>query len=38
MEQFGALWTDFHEISYLNIFRKSVGKVEGFLTSDTNNG
>jgi hypothetical protein len=26
MEQLGSHWTDFHEIWYLRIFRKSVGK------------
>jgi hypothetical protein len=26
MEQLGWHWTDFHEILYLSIFRKSVGE------------
>jgi len=28
MEQFGFYWTDFHEILYLNSFRKSVEKIQ----------
>jgi len=28
MEQFGSYWTDFHEILYLIIFRKSVEKIQ----------
>jgi hypothetical protein len=28
MEQFGSYWTDFHEILYLSIFRKSVEKIQ----------
>ena len=32
MEQLGSHWTDFHEIWYLNIFRKSVGKIQVLLT------
>jgi len=28
MEQLGSYWTDFHEILYLNIFRKSVEKIK----------
>ena len=27
MEQFGSHWVDFHEISYLRVSRKSVGKI-----------
>ena len=27
MEQLDSHWTDFHEIRYLSIFRKSVGKI-----------
>jgi hypothetical protein len=27
LEQFGSHWTDFHEIPYFSIFRKSIGKV-----------
>ena len=38
MEQLGSLWTDFHEIWELNIFRKSFGKVQGSLQSNKNNG
>ena len=37
MEQFGSHWTDFHEIWYLRIFGKSVGKIIHFsLKSDKN--
>jgi hypothetical protein len=28
MEQLGSHWTDFHEILYLSIFRKSVEKIQ----------
>jgi hypothetical protein len=28
MEQLDSHWTDFHEIWYLNIFRKSVDKIQ----------
>jgi len=28
MEQFGSHWADFHEITYLSIFRKSVEKIQ----------
>jgi hypothetical protein len=38
MEQIGSHWTDFHEIWYLNIFRKTVEKIQILLKSDTNNG
>jgi bisphosphoglycerate-dependent phosphoglycerate mutase len=38
MEQLGSIWTDFHEIWELNIFRKSFGKVQGLLKSNNNNG
>jgi len=38
MEQFGSLWTDFHAILYLNIFRKSVKKNQDSLKFDKNNG
>ena len=37
MEQLGSLWTDFHEISYLRVFRKSVEKIQVSLKSDKNN-
>jgi hypothetical protein len=37
MEQLGSYWTDFHEIEYFGIFRKSVEKVQVSLTSDENN-
>jgi len=36
-QQLGSLWTDFHEISYLNISRKSVEKIKVSLKSDKNN-
>jgi len=31
MEQIGSHWTDFHEISYLGIFRKYVKKNFSFI-------
>jgi len=31
-------WTDFHEILYLSIFRKSVEKIQDSLEKDKNNG
>ena len=37
MEQHGSHGTDFHEIWYLNIFQKSLEKVEISLKSDKNN-
>ena len=37
MEQFFYHWADFHEIVYLNIFRKSV-KIQISLKSGKNNG
>ena len=37
-EQLGSLWTDFHEMRYLSILRKSVEKVRVSLKSDKNNG
>jgi hypothetical protein len=38
MMQLGSRWTDFHEIWYLNINRKSVDKIQASLKSDKNNG
>ena len=38
MEQLGSRWTNFHEIWYLMIFRKSVEKIQVWLKSDKNNG
>jgi hypothetical protein len=38
MEQLGSHWTHFQEISYLNIFRKSVENVKVALVYDKNNG
>ena len=38
MEQLGSHWTDFHEIWYLIIFRKTVEKIQVSLKSDKNNG
>ena len=35
-EQLGSHWTDFREISYLTIYRKSVKKVQVVLKSDEN--
>ena len=37
-EQLGFHWTDFHEIWYLSIFRKSVKKFQVSLKLDKNNG
>ena len=34
----GSHWTDFHEILYLNIFRKYFEKIQVSLKSDTNDG
>jgi hypothetical protein len=34
MEQLGLHWTDFHEIWYLTIFRRSVEKIQVSLKSD----
>jgi hypothetical protein len=38
MEQLGSHWTDFHEIWYLGIFRKSVMKIQFSLQCNKNNG
>ena len=38
MEQLGSHWTDFHEIWYMNIFRKSVEKIQVSLEADKHNG
>jgi hypothetical protein len=37
IEQLGSHLTDFHEIWYLSIFRKSVEKIQDVLISDKNN-
>jgi len=37
-EQLGSHWTDFHEVSYLSIFRKRVEKIQVSLKSDKKNG
>jgi hypothetical protein len=37
MEELGSHWTDFHEICYLSIFRKSVEKIQVSLKSNKNN-
>jgi len=34
MEQVGSLWTDFHEVLYMDIFRKSVEKIQLSLKAD----
>jgi hypothetical protein len=34
MEQLGSHYTDFHEILYLNVLRKSVEKIQVSLKSD----
>jgi hypothetical protein len=38
VEQLGSHWTDFHEIWYLSVFRKSVEKIQVSLKYDRNNG
>jgi hypothetical protein len=38
MEQLGSLWTDFHEIWCLSIFRKSVEKIQVSLKYEKNKG
>ena len=38
MEQLGSQLTDFHEIWYLSIFKKSVEKIKDSLKSDRNGG
>ena len=38
MEQLSSHWTDFHEILYLRIFRKSVEKMRVSMQSDKNKG
>jgi hypothetical protein len=38
MAQLGSQFTDFYEILYLGIFRKSVEKIQDLLKSDKNNG
>jgi len=38
MEQVGSQWTDFYEILYLSIFRKSAQNFQVLLISDKNNG
>ena len=38
MEHLGSHWTEFHEILYLRIFRKSVEKIQVSLKSDKNKG
>jgi len=37
VEQFGSHWTNFHEIWYLGVFRKSVEKIQMSFKSDQNN-
>ena len=37
-EQLGYHWTDFHEIWYLSIFRKTVEKIQVSLQSENNKG
>jgi len=36
MEQLGSHWMDFREILYLSIFRKSVEKIQIYLTYNQN--
>jgi len=37
MEHLRSHWTDFHEIWYLRIFRKSLNKIQVSLKQDKNN-
>jgi hypothetical protein len=36
MEQLGSHWTNFHEVLYLIVFRKSVKKIQVLSKSDNN--
>jgi len=38
VEQLASHWTDFYEILYLRVFRKSVEKIQVSLKSGKNNG
>jgi hypothetical protein len=38
MKQLGPKWTDFHEMWYLSIFRKTAEKIQVSLKSDKNKG
>jgi hypothetical protein len=38
MEQLGSNWTDFHESSYLIMFRKTAKKMQASLKSDKYSG
>jgi hypothetical protein len=38
IEKLDSGWTDFHEILYMSIFRKSVVKSQVLLKSDKNSG
>ena len=38
MKQLGSHWTEFHEISWFRIFRKSIQKIQVSLKSDKNTG
>jgi hypothetical protein len=38
VEKLRCHWTDFHEVSYLSTFRKSVQKIQVSLETDRNNG
>ena len=38
MEQLCSHWTDVHEIWYLNVYRKSIEKIQVSLITGTNNG
>jgi hypothetical protein len=37
MEQIGSHWTDFHEIWYMSIFRKSAEEIKDLAKYDDNN-
>ena len=37
MEKLGSHWSDFHEILYFSIFRKTVNKIQVSLKSNKNN-
>jgi len=38
MELFGSRWTDFHDIQYLSIFRKTVKEIQVSFKSDKKTG
>jgi hypothetical protein len=38
MGQLGSHWTEYHKIRYMQIFRKSILKIQVLLKSEKNNG